>query len=683
MANSKITITFTGVLFENDSISFEYFNNSTNQVVSNLIETWKITRRASYEIPLVDTGLQYPDISSRFIAYFNLDYNGLNIFTVNYINSSVVEIVSNSEIFKFQNLTITGNIEAIIQNNTSSLPFEVVSSSIDTFESIPCESFEVNISTSTNIVTYTLDRLTTPLNSTTLSIPYPRGSEFKIILTDAQGKQINFPTQTNADINKAGPFNDYLFVEKLLSSNITIQTNTLINGTTVNIYVSNANSLNKQYSLDGLNWSTSSIFTGQSEGDYTLYVKDQYGCQVTKDFTISGVSKLKPYFSISKANAFNFIKIEEPNGENIFENQNNTFNGGCVSSLNYTIPQPFNKKDKPVLQIKTNYQELSLFLRTESGSESELGLQKLTSNLDRFLALDSIIYKHASGNLAMYFNSGNKYDELGSVIGEYSLYGNLPDFAKKGNFVTVGQLGTFEISTVTIDSEENKKIILFNTPYIGEKTTVKATSIYNLLNYEVYEYYFNFNFLNEGMYDLIVKATPLNEAEEIYLSETFDLRNNHLNTLHIEYYNKTSNNRSIFYKFGIKNVLRVLVSETESYFLEENEINVNDDNVQSIKSFLNKGNKYLFEDLTTNQMETLAIALSSESVIINGVITVKDDNLNIEQIKNTNLYSIEVKMLVAAQSFDIEDTGYSGQDELDENIFIPNIITDGNNFIKS
>ena len=104
-------------------------------------------------------------------------------------------------------------------------------------------------------------------------------------------------------------------------------------------------------------------------------------------------------------------------------------------------------------------------------------------------------------------------------------------------------------------------------------------------------------------------------------------------------------NKDLFYKYGLINQLRVRYSDLERYIKDESEININHDSSQLIKSFLNFGYKFSFENLTTKQLDILNISLSSENIFINGIGYIKDGAPSIEKIENTNIYSLETQML--------------------------------------
>lgn len=683
MANSKIKITFgASGMNVGDYIQWDLFDTRTGLGVTSVREDYTYYRQNSFQIPVGQSVEFYANRAIHFNKYFFQDYNGLGLYTVTLdeVESSVTyETIYDYITFALPN--VSGDAVIEITNNATYVDYRVdsYSASADTIN--PCLYIKHNFVTNINTASYSVDGFSTPVNASSFPITYPRGAEFSVILTDADGSTINYPSQTEADpLNGKFAFQS-IYYGKLLSSNLVIQNNTQISGTTVVLNMLHVENLILEYSLNGSIWQSSTSFTGQIPGDYTAYVRDQFGCEITKPFTVSGTSKLEPYFAVSKANAFNFVRIEEIDGNEIFQNQENTFYRDCSLGVNYKIPAIFNRRDKAVIQIKTNNQDVSLFLRKTGEADVELPLVKMSDNLDKFSSLDCFAYEHSSGKMALYYTEGNTYNELGEVTGQYVLNGNVPGFARKDNYVEVGNLGTYKIDAVLIDSVQNKKVIILNTIHVGGLIPTKSSSVYNLLTYDIYQYEFDLYVL-EGIYDLLFKTTPLNGVEQLYLSENFDVQDEHRNSVQILYYNNPSNNRSIFYKYGVRNVLRHELTEKESYFLQENEININDNSVRSIKSFLNKGDRYLFDDLTTNQMETLVIALSCEYIFINGISYTKDGEINIEQVSNTNLYSVEAKLLKNNESYSIEETGYSGTDEVGEDILVPNIITDGTDLIK-
>lgn len=696
MPNSVITITFNTDFGVDDDLSFELASSIDNSFIKKFKEVWKLTRNNNYIIPTLELapsgqpnvgGYMYD--SYKWQKYFNIDFNLLSEFTV-VVSGYVVEITSNSPNYIFTNFINTSDATAVISNITQLSAFNVTNEVIGQATE-NCDNIDIDLTSNINIAKYILNNNEVALNSTQLSLVYPRGVDFKIQLIDDDDRIIYYPGQTTYnplltifELNRIS--NVVIKYDLLLAENITPNVNVSITGATVQIVVLNVENLVLEYSLDATNYQTSNLFPGQADGDYTAYVKDQFNCLKQKDFTVNGIGTNEPFKSISKVNPFNFIELEVIDGITIFKNDNNTFSYDGFGNLNYCNNTIFENKDSTRIQLKSNYANITAKFRFESGlvgDEIAINFVKKSANLSKYESLDCVYYKHSSGKLAVYFNSGNTYNSLGAVTGTYELNGNLPSFAKIGNVISIDGLGTFEIYNVIKDSDVNKKVILIDDLYTGELTVAKVECLYNLLNFEIYEADLSFGLFTVGLWDIVIEVSNSETDKITFQSENIDIQEVHKKTLNIISYNSEENNRDVFYKYGVRFLCKYIYSNKIGYIKEESEININDNSVGSVKSTLNFGDEFLFEGLTKKQMEQLSIVLSSEFVFINGIGYLKDGALTIENDEGTNVYSINVKMLKTNEAYTTQESGYSGTDELVEEIYIPTLSTDGINFIKS
>lgn len=351
------------------------------------------------------------------------------------------------------------------------------------------------------------------------------------------------------------------------------------------------------------------------------------------------------YIYISKANSINMVEIVNPDDLLVFANENNLFNVDSQADFAYTEPTVFNNKDVPSLQIKSNYETMQLFRRNEDLVETELELLKMSDNLNKYANMDCIAYEHPSGRLAIYFDTGNIYDENNTVIGTYNLNGELPEFCKVGNIIDVAGIGGFQVSSVLIDYDINKKVCVFEYVYNTGTVNTKCCSVYDIIHYDVYEHYFDLKSLADGYYDIYVKATNKDEVVVEFLSENLLVQSENEGSIAM-YYSDDNDNKDIFYKYGFVNFLRVFYADISRYNKEDNELNVNDNSTSLINSTLNFGNKFFFEDLTTKQIDTLSLALSCKNVFISGLGYLKDSSIAIETIDNTNIGTLEASMLL-------------------------------------
>jgi hypothetical protein len=485
-------------------------------------------------------------------------------------------------------------------------------------------------------------------------------------------KIIYFPSQNISTDLIPSPLETILF-DKIEESNIFLNVSLGLSSSNlvISLIDTKIDNLDLEYSINNIDWFSTNVFEIDVEGDYTAYIRDKFGCSKQKDFTIDEIKSREDFINIPKANAIPFVSIETVDEINVFENDENLFDCDYLNCFSYSEDILFQNKDIPSLQIKSNYQVLKVYLRSEQGLNKELRMVKKSNYLNRFGKLDCLAYSHYSGRLAIYFDSGNIYNESDVVTGTHELNGNLPEFAIIGNLVSVNGLGTFNVSSILIDNEINKKIIIFEEEYLGEEVVTSASCIYDFLNFEVYEHYFDFSELQEGYYDVHIKATSESGFVKEFLSENLYIKEKHEKTICAHYYNK--DNKDLFYKFGLINQLRVRYSDIERYSKDDSELNVNDDLAQLIKSHLNFGYIFKFEDLTTKQIDILKIMFSSENVFVNGIGYIKDGSPSYEKQENTNIYNLESTMLKTNEKLDLGDRK-STPDSLEADYFIPEIL---------
>ena len=116
----------------------------------------------------------------------------------------------------------------------------------------------------------------------------------------------------------------------LSSDNISTEAVNTPTGATITITVDNTDGLELEYSLNGVDYQDTNSFSGITEGDYTIYVRDQYGCQKTKDITIpnyadGGIGVLAPYADLpSKSNSIRFARYVEWGNCSDYKNDENT-----------------------------------------------------------------------------------------------------------------------------------------------------------------------------------------------------------------------------------------------------------------------------------------------------------------------------------------------------------------------
>ena len=466
---------------------------------------------------------------------------------------------------------------------------------------------------------------------------------------------IYFPSETVSTDFVPDPLLTVLY-DKIEESKIVLTQPLFSSSLSVVVSFTNTDTSNLgiQYSKDDITYQNSNTIEIDEPGVYDIYVKDKFGCKKSKQIEVVG-SELNrdDYVYISKGNAINFVELQEVDDIYSFKNDSNSFQCQELATFKYSGNLMVNKLDVISFQIKSNYEKIEMYFRNEKEEIIPLELTKKSNNLDNFYSCDSNLYSNENGKLAMYFESGNVYNSLGDVIGTHELDGDLPEFGKIGNNVQVSGFGLLKISSISIDYDLNKTTLIFDQEYLGEDIEVVVVSVYDLLPYEIYEDYFKFNKLEDGLYDFYIKVTNSKGGTREFQSYNIELSDKHEDTLSIHYYN--TSNRSLFYEYDLVNQLRVTYCRAYRFNNQESEININDNSSESITSVLNFGYTFVFEDLTTKQSESLSLALSCESVFINGIGYVKSDDISLTNQENTNVYSLEVNMLETNKRLEIEN----------------------------
>jgi hypothetical protein len=684
---SKITITFGEDCVNDNFVSFKrkVINGDGSYIL--LIETFKPIRTQNYELNTPQSTNNDGSASAlEFANYFNIDYNIGGVYEVNVVNSvtgifNTVEIKCKTdkwEFFEFfrYDLFITATITNYIPTT-----FALVSA-IESANTDICNYYDLSITATEPIKSVSVNGLITTVDTpnSLKEVTLIRGISQVVKIIDVNDVEVLVGTY----------YYDFLAEENIYVSIYTQQI-----GATIEVDVLNANSLNLEYSLDNVNWFANSSFTGQPLGIGTMYVRDQFGCLKSKSYEVTSTGTINPYLEISKANSIPFVIREVIDNIDTFENDENSLGFEDRNIINYCDDMVlFNTTDKPTtIQIKSNFENIDVVLRKDDLTETPIVVTKLTSNLNRFTSMDAIIDRYSENKTRIYFESGNIYDEAGDVIKPYTLAGNLPDFALLGEFVDIEGIGTRRILDVFYDNSIGKRVIIVEYNYTDtEPSVVKVSSTYNILPFECYRFTIDWSLLDEAIYDIVITNTDTINGTVIHQSENIDLKTKHNQTLGIRYFN--NNNRDIFYKFGQENFIRVPFVDYGTKSKQESVINLQDNSASVIDSDVRFIKNFEFDARSRLMAEQLIIALSSKFVYINDIGYIKDSDIDIEKIGFTNMYSVKADMLKTNKNYSTKyGNSYSGSDypalgdsgELTDNSItnIPEIITDGTNFIKS
>jgi len=673
---SKIVLTFSGDPVNNETISFYRYLLDTPTTKSQVLETFlDVGRVSSFTVPKVITTDPPYSIPGSYSAqlyqtYFRIDHNGYNLYTVTYTAANVVTIEFNNDLWAIDTVVLPSTVTAVVTNLTVQT-FQLVGSATFSQATKECRTVNVSIETTELTTKVWVNNYYSGFPNTTNPAVFPvtRGIDNVIKLENATGDVITYI--------------DNIYFDYLTTENITVDVIQYLTGATLNISVIDIIGLTLEYSLDNINWQTSNVFTGQEEGTKFLYVRDQFGCVKSKEYIINALGTRDPFLRISKANSINFSKVEVVDGCSIFANDENSLACATLQKYKHITDTLFQTCDTTTIQLKSNYDTVSAVLRNSNNVDTSLTITKKSANLSRFKRLDGAwYYKYREGKLGIYFENGTSYTDEGAVIETYTLNGNLPEFAIIGQQISIDTLGIYEIVDVLYDEVKNKRVMIVNYVYASiEPVATIVESVYDVLPYEIYEFVIDWSLFSIGKYTVVITNTDEINGTVTDSSERISLLTEHLNTLAISYSN--NNNKDIFYKYGIMHFIRIPYVKFMAVQQDENEINITDDSSVVVESTVHEKNEILFDVLTDQLMRKLVVALSSENLFVNGTGYVKDGGVSSENIDSTNLYEVTATLLKTNVSYNNYKPGESGIEAGTSTLEIPQIITDGANFIKT
>lgn len=668
MANSIITITFPNDLPLEAKLGISIGSSGTPfGIPSNVdyIFNWVNVRSASNQVSQgTPTGMAGERSAINFITAFNLDVIGS--YQVSRIGN-VVTIVAVPVIFAGITVYTTFASPAsyydfwagafVTVPNDNSLLINIVNGGDDLFlinstsfsnATIPCNN--VKITVQTNVLT---DKIISPISlvgnqNNPFQFEYLRAQKFDLVLESINGTRATRSITTPSFLS---------------SGNFSLKTNNSPNGATVTVNNVLTDGLELLYSLDNQSWQPSNVFFGLVEGSYTLYVKDNYGCSFEKTFSIDDFGVFVPYFYISKSNSIRFKHLVTFGDSSNYRNDENTLSCEVYDELKYKETQLFHSADVITSQFKSNYKNIVVKIIKEDKSEVLVPIEKKTNNIGIKDKRDAIKYDLGNGKTGVYFLDGKVYDyDTGFFKDENKLNGSLPEWKSVGNYIVIAN-AWYLIEQVIYDEDKNAEVIVFSDNYSGLPIRVIAGSIYNRINYEVYEFTIDMaNYIGKRFSVKIENIDPDNNSR-IELSEEVWCEVNHEQVLEIKYSNKT--NTDVMYSTGIEHKIRVPFLRIRGKTDEDSEVHKTDTNAILIKGDMYEIDEFIFQPQTKEMWRRTTHALSHENVFINGVRYVKNGNMNTESaIDSSNLYLLTASMIKAGNVYNSQT---DGENEMSEN----------------
>lgn len=412
------------------------------------------------------------------------------------------------------------------------------------------------------------------------------------------------------------------------------------------------------YSIDDSTYGSSGSFTGLSfETSYTVYIKDKFGCKISKLFVtpeeITGADDLPTnyarYSKISNAGTLIF-KEYKVFSSTVKKNHTNTLSCEEMTRIAYSYTQEFDTGDFIVQQFKSSYAENTVTLLTESGSFNIVPVLQ-SQNIGLLEKVDCKLFRTVDGGLGIYFRNGNTYEpNTTTVLGtsEYSAT-NLPTWAETGKLITIDGIGDVLIKRVTRDSNVGLYIqtgALRTTEAIEDG---KVQVSYNKQNYNTYE--FGFYMSSVVSYGRIIIEKGFNGlVEKTYVSERIKKITDSNDYLLFQW-NDPENKADIVHQTGISHFARLKASltlktssESDTYRGDNASFNIDQDayNIGILRIAV-------FGFL---MQEKLHLASGMENFVINN-LNYRKTKLESEIQEASNIYILEGELELGGNNLEV------------------------------
>ena len=648
---SEITITFSQDLSLEQQLQLILTDRNTLNIAI-ATEKWKTLRSAPFQVTIgVPTATAGERSAINYAQAFNLDYNSSSFYEI-VQTSNEVTIKSKSTAITFTPVFIFGHVTSVVTNYTGEI-FSITDVAISEADSDPCNNVKLTVTTSIQA-----SNITRPISGIVTTNPYiftyPRiTSPIVVEMIESENRD-----------------SKSIFIPKLLTENVTVQIiNTPSQNATANINVNlNENitingvqyPLIFEYSLDNVTWQSVNSYTGLAIGSYTAYVRDNIGCSVSVPFEITAFSpNVIDFDPVARISNLNSIRFKE---DAVFSN--------CGTRKLPTNTLSFNERDNRPdrsfvqlvqqcdtlkTQLDANYETVTAKIVDCDGTETALTVSKMTDNMNKTDVRDGTVLIQDSGLVGIRFGDGLTYDPTTLITnGSYNLGTILPSWINAGDYVNLQGVGWVKILYVIPPSDSIPYSRFYtdytNNGFFSENDVIQVQSVYNVVDFERYEFSFAALLLS-GYYYIKVETTDDNFTNKSFTSEWLWVQETHQKHFLIDYYNSVNN--EINYSTGIRHRIRIpYVLQLKWKPNNTQDLYVTDQNTILLESRVREFYSFSAAPLPTAMAQKVVLALSLDRLFIDGQSYLMEGEPEAVPFGDTNLYQVKATLVKADYVFD-------------------------------
>jgi len=638
MAKSKIVITFNSITSVGEYLSF-----TSNLSPIEIKETFATLRTGPYL-----AGIAPHVWGSAYDYYFalGLDYNSSGLYNFSIV-SNVVTIEANQPnvVFNVAPDFLAPSVSYVITNSVEALPITFVSIDQVAHAANVCDYIEMIVAT--NVLAVSVDTGTGYYANldNPFTVVWPRGSTGSITVMDSMLNESSVNFKTPAFLTEVNTF---------------VNINSNPNGADAIITMYDDYALSLEYSLDNVTWQTSNTFPSLGTGSYTVYIKDQFGCNISKDFTITIfqpiVNIVDAFSYISPAMSIRYKKDEAWDFVDVYKNDDNTLSCEEFTNQAYSYIQKFKPSNLVTTQLLSNYENIEVNVIKEDGSKQSITVDTKIKFLDIKDRRDSRIYGISIGKSGIYFTSGNLYDyNTGVINGAYALNGSLPDYGVVGNYINIIGSGWFLIEDIIYNEAINADVLVVSYMHSGIDTSIVVGSNYNQKNFNVYEFVVDFSLYNNQFINIEVLQSRTGFNDYNYLSESLEVKSTHDNCVELIWYNLKDT--TIFYSTGIKNIGNYEFISLESDNDSGLEIHKTTNTSIVIEANNYELKKLIIDSLSTAIMNQVIQAALHKQFFVNRIKYISNNEPEVETERFTNFHQATLNLIKTGTQYTAEYGG--------------------------
>jgi hypothetical protein len=545
MAFSTVEITFVSVPNVGDEL---VIGNDLVSPGGNIGETFQTLRQQFNESTIGSTEAESAFFYQQAVS---LDYNSGGLYTITLFGATVtIEAVQDGVAFSEDTNTSSGRITTVITNEAATPALTIDTVAFSEADSDPCNNIKVTVTTS-ELAT----KVTSPVEvDPNVANPF--------IFDWVRAVEINIACETaTLSVDEDHQLPDILSVASTTLTVVGTPTGAILTVTHTSSFL-----LDLEYQLENVTtsttgaWQDSNIFTGLTDENYIVHIRDGFGCQIQKDFSVSqftpDISVTVPEFSLSKSMSIRYKEDVTWADCSDYRNEENTLSCEYNVLLPHREVQQFQTCDLTPTQFRTNYETKTANVIKSDGTKDALTVVEVTNYLDKKDKRDATYYNINDTQTGIYFTTGNTYDyDTGIDNGDYELNGLLPEWGIVGNFIFLEGIGWFTIVDIIFNESADADVLVIDYVYAGIPASIIVSSNYNLFNYNVYEFNVDMNDYDEQEIQVEILITDTVFTNRRKLSEKIEVAERWEDTIKINYWNPT--NTDVLYATGIKNTIRM------------------------------------------------------------------------------------------------------------------------------